>query len=109
MELAIIIFVKVINQAGFPQYLAALAFLVLTGMLGSGKFGLFAPIARLAHQISSADNNIQKMSQAYHKRLRFIKAMSRQGGVVACFVSTCATTAKRKHLHEPDIEAAISE
>lgn len=85
---------------GFICVLVALAWYVL----GAEREDT-AIFARLAHQISSADDNFQKMSQAYPKGLRIIKAMSRQGGVITCFVSTCATIAKRKHLQEPDLEA----
>lgn len=64
-----------------------------------------AIFARLAHQISSADDNFQKMSQTYQKSARIIQEMSMQGGVFICFASTCANFATRRRLRGPDIEA----
>ncbi|KAI7908838.1 hypothetical protein M0657_012111 [Pyricularia oryzae] len=66
-----------------------------------------AIFARLAHQISSADDNFQKMSQTYQKSARIIQEMSMQGGVFICFASTCANFATRRRLRGPDIEAHI--
>ncbi|KAI7909087.1 hypothetical protein M9X92_011836 [Pyricularia oryzae] len=58
-----------------------------------------------AKRISSADDNFQKMSQAYQKSARIIQEMSMQGGVFICFASTCANFATRRRLRGPDIEA----
>lgn len=59
VESAIITLIKVLSQAGFPLYLAALASVVLTGIFGLCTFCLFAPIAQQVQKLkSSRDDSV---------------------------------------------------
>ncbi|KAI6382161.1 hypothetical protein MCOR24_011859, partial [Pyricularia oryzae] len=61
---------------------------------------------RLAHQVSSADVNFQKMSQTSPKLKRISRAFSDGGGLWKYLVRACAATKKRMHRHDPDVEKA---
>ncbi|ELQ32318.1 hypothetical protein OOU_Y34scaffold01190g2, partial [Pyricularia oryzae Y34] len=52
---------------------------------------------RLAHQVSSADDNFQKMSQTSPKLKRISRVFSDGGGLWKYLVRACAATKKRMH------------
>lgn len=69
--------------------------------LGARKEDI-AIYSRLAHQISVADENFQKMSQALPRSLHILKIMTEDGGAWKWLSSTSAAIAR--HKQEPDIE-----
>lgn len=86
--------------------LSTCSLVVLAWYLQGATRENIAIYVRLALQVSSADDNFQKMSQTSPKFKRILRVFSDGGGLWKYLVRACTATKKRMHRHDPDVENA---